>query len=191
MPIQINQTFIQLGINTIPGKMQLSTSQPRLELHREDPQLDIRTQQAVIVIDQYECFATSGLKSSGDLTRDFAQRGCQSALEFTSKTASDGTMLAAIENGGNPIRQIAVRDAYPTHEFGLDYMPKARPKISVSGGINVNVETNSEGAMNGVTGNFTPGDFKLSYTPADVRIFVSRYNSINISNAGSSINVSI
>lgn len=192
MGLQITQTYAQLSINTTPGKLEINTTKPKLEIHREGPRLDIRTQQAVVIIDQSECFATSGLKSSVDLTRDFAQRGMQSAVDFTSKTASDGTMLAAIQNKGvNVIKQIAVRDAYPTHEFGLDVMPKARPKISFKGGIDINVNTNSEGAMNGITGDFTQGSFNMNVIPANVNISVSRYNSINISNTGSNVDTSI
>jgi hypothetical protein len=46
------------------------------------------------------------------LSLESAWRGHQQALEYIAKCAEDGDMLAAIERGGNPIAEIALRDSF-------------------------------------------------------------------------------
>jgi len=71
------------------------------------------------------------------LAREIAQKGRQNALRYIGKVADDGDALAAIENGGNLIPELAKRDSYKTHEFNIDAIPKASPKVSVSGGLEI------------------------------------------------------
>lgn len=104
----------------------ISGAYSRMNTHMQLPRIEI---------DQYECFATSGLKGSFDLAKEGAQLGYKQSMEYIAKTAQDGNRLAAIEKGGTPIQDIAKRDAWPVHEFGLGFMPKARPKITVKGSV--------------------------------------------------------
>lgn len=177
--LEINRIPARLNIETSPSHLSIQTRKARLELSHREAKVDIHTELPRVVIDQYECFATSGLMGPIDLTRQEAQRGMQQALTYASKVAGDGDSMAAIENP-DPLPDIAERDAFPEHEFGLDYMPKARPKITVTGGVQIQVQRNAEGANNGVQGTYIPGSVSIDYTPVRVRISMVQYPSINI-----------
>jgi len=180
MSIEINRTNAQLGIERTPSRLEMRSESARLELHQKHAKVNIRTELPKVKIDQYEAFASAGLKNCYDLIREISQRAYQHVLEYIGKVAEDGDTLAAIERGGNPIADIAERDAYTEHEFGYNYIPKARPKIEVTGSLKFYPERNAEGVNNGVEGRFIPGSLKINYTPAKVKIYMKQYPSISI-----------
>ncbi|MCX7841767.1 MAG: DUF6470 family protein [Clostridia bacterium] len=189
--LRIEQTHAKTGIESTPSRLEIETQNATLELKQKHAKINIRTELPKVLIDQYECFAEAGLKNTADFTREMAQRGYQQVMEFIAKTAADGDRLAAIERGGNPIADICERDAVPEHEFGLDTIPKSRPRIDVKGELTLDPERNSEGVNNGVEGSYTPGRVDISFTPARVSIYMRQYNSIRFSYAASNIDASI
>ena len=191
MALSISTTDIQLGYERTPSSLNIETSGAKLELHQKHAKVNIETELPRVLIDQYECFASAGLKNNYDLLKEAAQRGLKNAFEVTGKRAEDGKLLAAIEKGGNPIAYIAKRDAFPEREFGLDFIPKARPKIDVTGDIRIEPERNWEGANNGVEGNYIPGNVRIDFTPAKINIRVLRYPSVNIEYSESNFDTSI
>lgn len=190
MALSISRTDAKLYIETTKSLLSIQSRQAKLDLRHREARIDVHTELPKVEIDQYECFATSGLMGPIDLTRSEGQRAMQQALEYASKVAADGDSIAAIENK-DPLPSIAERDAWPEHEFGLDYMPKARPKITVTGGMKITPQRNAEGINNGVEGSITPGDLDINYTPSQVRISMQQYSSISIKNDRVSFNVSI
>lgn len=181
MALTISHTDTKLDIETTRSMLSIQSRQAKLDLRHKEAKVDVHTEQPKVVIDQYECFATSGLMGPIDLTRSEGQRAMQQALTYASKAAADGDSMAAIEND-SPLPGIVERDAYPEHEFGLDYMPKARPKITVTGGVQISSQRNAEGISNGVEGEITPGSLSIRYTPGQVRISVQQYASLSIRN---------
>lgn len=157
----------------------MQSSQAKLQLSHKEAKIEIQTEQPRVVIDQYACFASSGLMGPIDLSRDAAQRAIAQVKAFTSKVAGDGDSMAAVENG-DPMPGIVERDAYPEHEFGMDVMPSERPKITVTGSVQTNVQSNALGINNGVEGTITPGNIRINYTPSQVKISMQQYASITI-----------
>lgn len=188
MGLSITQTHAQIGIDRSPSRLDIESENARLELRQRHAKVNIKTELPRVEIDQYEAFASAGLKNYLDLTRDAAQRGKQQAIEYIGKVASDGDRLAAIEQGGNPIVEFALRDAYPEHEFNIDFIPKVGPKITIKGSVEFDPERNAEGANHGVEGNFTPAQVNINYTPAQIDIFLRQYASIRISYTENKIN---
>ena len=180
MRLEISRIPARLNIETTPSNLSIQSRRAKLELSHEEAKIDIRTELPRVIVDQYECFATSGLMGPIDLTRQAAQRGMQQALTYTSKVAGDGDSMAALENPSSPLPSIVERDAYPEHEFGLDYMPKASPKMTVTGGVQTNAVRNANGVNNGVQGAYTPAAISFDFTPAQVRISMAQYPSISI-----------
>ncbi|HHW49101.1 MAG TPA: hypothetical protein GXX14_10885 [Clostridiaceae bacterium] len=191
MGIIINQVHAKIGIERIPSKLEMESRMARLELRQNHAKVNIRTELPRVEIDQYECFASAGLKKPIDLMREAAQRAYQHVLEYIGKVAADGDRFAAIELGGNPIAETAVRDAYPEHEFNIDFIPKARPKITVKGSVQIDPERNAEGANNGVEGKFIPGELKINYIPARIRIYIEQYNQIRFEYRGKNIDLPV
>ena len=180
MGISINQTYAKIGIDRAPSRLDIQTENARLGLHQLQAKINIHTELPKVQIDQYEAFASAGLKNNIDLTDEAAQKGQQQALEYIGKMAGDGNRLAAVEKGGNPIKEIAIRDAYPVHEFGLTFIPKTGPKISASGSIEFNLENSEAGVNNWVEADFTPGNVSLDFTPSQISVYLREYASINI-----------
>lgn len=180
MGLEISQTYARVGIDRTPSTLEIKTENAKLELDNKEPKINIRTELPRVEIDQYECFASSGLKGPIDLTREFAQRGYQNVLDYIAKTAQDGNMMAAIESGVRAIPEIAARDAYPQHEFGMVSMPSAKPQITVKGSLEIEPERTSEGVNNGVDGVYTPGSVEIRYTPDKIRFYMEQYASVNI-----------
>lgn len=188
MGLTINHTDAKLNIETTKSLLSIQSQRANLQLSHKEAKLDIRTELPRVKIDQYECFATSGLMGPIDLTRQEGQRAMQQALAYAAKVAGDGDAMAAIENPGNPLPGIVERDAYPVHEFGLDYMPKARPKITVTGGVQISNQQSGGAANNGIEGTITPGSISINYDPARVRISMAQYASISINYQPSGFN---
>jgi hypothetical protein len=181
MALQISRTDAKLHIETTQSQLSITNQRARLELSHKEARVDIHSELPRVEIDQSECFATSGLMKPVDLTQQTGQRAMQQALTFTAKVAGDGDSMAAIENKSDPMPDIVERDAYPEHEFILDFIPKARPKITVVGGeVNINAQRNSEGVNNGVEGTYIPGSIKIQYTPSQVNIRMAQYPSIRM-----------
>lgn len=190
MGLSIRTTDIQLGIHRTPSSMNMETENARLRLHQKHTRINIRTETPRVLIDQSQCFAEAGLKSNYDFAREAAVRGSQQAMEFTGQTARDGYTLAEIERGGNPIASIAVRRAYPQKQFGLDFIPKSRPKIEVTGSVDTQWDRSGEGVNTGVEGSYSPGYVRLDFEPTKIKIFVKQYPSVDI-NYESNLDVSI
>jgi len=190
MGLEISRIPARLNIETTPSRLSIQTSNARLELKHKEAKIEIRTELPRVIIDQYECFASMGLMDPVDLTRQEAKRAMQQALTYASKVSGDGDSMAAIENP-DPLPDIVERDAYPEHEFGIDYIPKVRPKITVTGGVQIHAQPDAEGVNNGVQGTFVPADISFSYTPAQVKISMAQYPSISMRYTGSRFDKSV
>lgn len=153
----------------------------KLEYRQKHARVNINTEKPKVLIDQYECFAETGLKNNYDFAKEAAQLGYQQVMSYIQETAQDGNTLAAIERGGNPIAQIAARKAFPEKTFGLAFIPQSRPHIEVTGNVDIQWDRNWEGAMTGVEGNFIPGRVNIYFTPAKLSFLVRQYPSINFS----------
>jgi hypothetical protein len=173
-----------LEIRTVPAKLHVETTRPRLDIKTRRAQLkvshtntelDVHTEMPRVIIDSDECFDSIGLMDPINLMRKAAQQGMKQALEYTGKVAEDGDRMAELENPADPIPEIALRDAYPEHEFVLDFIPKGRPKITVTGGVRISKKNEAN-----VRGEYTPGGVSIRYTPAEVKISVAQYASISM-----------
>lgn len=189
MPLSITTVKALTGIDRTPSKLELQTQNAVLLLKRNEAKVSIHTEKPRVEIDQYEARASAGMKNLRDLTMEIVQRAYQQVLETIGKTAGDGDTLAAIENGGNPIADIAVRDAWPEHEFGLDTIPKVGPRISVTGSSEI--EWNVDQTVNAVEGNYTPGRVNINFYPAVIKIYMKQYPSVNIEYANSRVDMAL
>lgn len=181
MPLNITQTYAKIGIDTSPAKLELQTRNARLELKQNHAQMKMEIKRPKVLIDQYEAFASAGLKKPLDLTRSEVDKAKNKAMEYIGKVVADGNYLASIENGGNAIAEIAKRDFYTIHEFNMATMPKVGPEINViEGDVNIELGKKADGSYDFVDTNYVPAELNTKYTPAQVRIFLSQYASINI-----------
>lgn len=135
--LQIKTTPGLIGINTSQGRQSIEQPWGKLEINQSKPKLHIEKELPKVIIDQYECFAEAGLKNNTDLTKDIGEWSYKCFLEGIANYNQEGDMLAQIEKGGNPFPIIAENRAFPSYDFNIDFIPKSRPKIDVTGYINI------------------------------------------------------
>lgn len=188
MSLIITQTYATIGIDRDLSKLQIDAQNARLKLQQNHAKVNIEMELPSVEIDQYEAFASAGLKNYRDLAKETAQKGYRQVMQYIGKVVADGDAMAAIENGGNPIAEIAKRDSYKMREFNIGFIPKARPEITVTGHVEIDALKNAEGINNGVDGTFIPAEFNLNYASGNVEIFLSQYASIKFDYIENKIN---
>lgn len=180
--LRIEQSYAKIGIETTKPQYMAESRQSRLKLEQTHAKIEIDKQEPRVIIDQHECFATAGLKNDYERAVEAAQDAKQQVMEYIAKNAADGDMLASIESGGNPIAEIAERDSYNQHEFNIDLIPKARPRIEVSGGdIHFNL---NEGQ---VKSQVEEGFLNTRFTEGSIRKYLLQKPSIRINFVGNNI----
>lgn len=178
--LEISRVPAKLNIETTPSRLDIRTRKAKLEFRTERAKVEIHTELPRVIIDQSECFASMGLMGPVDLTRQEGKYAMQQALKYASKVSGDGDSMAAIENPRDPMPDIVERDTYPEREFVLDFIPKARPRINVTGGVQINTEKNAEGTSNRVQATYTPPEIRIDHKASQVRIRMAQYPSIRM-----------
>ncbi|HQA58850.1 MAG TPA: DUF6470 family protein [Acetivibrio sp.] len=181
MGIRITQTYAKIGIDTVAADLNMKSHKPELEIHQNHARVKIRTELPRVEIDQYEAFASTGLKGPIDLTHEIAQRIYQQVIEQIGKIAEDGDTFAAIENGVDPIVSLAEEDPDAEHVFDVDCIPKVRPRITVKGSQQIEAGREGEGVHNGVEYSIIPGRVDYNFVPAQVNIYLRQYASVKFS----------
>jgi hypothetical protein len=159
-----------ISIHTDNASVEMQTTKPELNMSQNHVKVQIKSELPRVIIDQTECFNTSGLKNNTALSLEISSEGYQHYLEYVQTTAEDGAALAAIERGGNPIKEIAVKNAYTEHTFGIVSMPSAGPRIDVTGDLKINFSPDILGTSNGVNFNVRLGTLDTRYIPGRVSI---------------------
>ena len=129
MALQISQTYGQIGIDTYRSWMDIKQTPPKAYIEQKPPELSIDRKLPKVHIDQTQCFAESGLKPALQLARDFYDDSLQAAFEAIGRIAEEGTRLAAIDKGGNPIAEIAYEKSQRNDRVTMVQMPKSKPDI--------------------------------------------------------------
>jgi len=176
MSFVINTVKGQIGIDTTRGSMEMQQPRGEQSISQTKAKMNIQSELPRVIIDQYECFAEAGLKNMRDLTAEYAQLGKQAAFEGIARRVDDGNRLATIGNNmPNAIPEIAKKNAWkPEREFGLATIPKSRPKIDVTGSLNI------EWQLGGTDISFTPRQPIINYQPGKVDIYLKQRSSIDI-----------
>lgn len=142
MPFQIKSTPGLIGINTISAKLSIRQPRGRQEISQPKAELYIERELPRVIIDQYQCFAEAGLKNPTDFAKDNGQWSYKCFLEAIARYNEEGDMLAQIEKGSNPFPVIAENRAFPRYDFNIDFIPRSRPKIDVTGYLNMRWKIN-------------------------------------------------
>ena len=186
MDLRITTQNAQIGIESTNGHYDMRQNQLPMELRTKQPVLHLQNEEAVLYIDQRRCFSEAGLKSSMELTRNYAQKGKQAALRATTRIADEGRELTNIQSKGSAIVRQAKRKAatFGNKQFNFDMIPKSRPEITVKQGKihgdfepgNVNIQLN----------NFRP---EIHYQRGDVEIYLKQKNYISFEYVGKGIDI--
>lgn len=189
MNISISQTYAKIGMERTPLRLNVETSKAEISMHQNHAKVNITSEKPKVVIDQYESFASAGLKNAGDFTSEYANAGMQQSMEFIAKAVADGNVLAAIESGGGKGAQVAAlaeRNSAPTeHEFNIVCIPSVPPRVEVTGSLEIEAEKNEKN----VEINSSPASININYTPETLNIMMTQYASVDIQYQGSNIDI--
>ena len=139
MSIQIRTIDAKLNLNITYPKIDIRQSKGHLNIKQTNAELIINKEEPKVIIDQYQCFAESGLKNNADLTKQFKQLALRKVLEGIRRKTSEGRRMINIKRGNpNAISDIAKRNFETrTRQFNYDIMPKSRPKIDFEGSFSI------------------------------------------------------
>ncbi len=126
-----------IKISHIPLEFEMKIEHPKLEMRQAKAQVQMETQAGQLRIesenikvrlDTYEARRSIGLKTSGDLADELAQKGKQAASEATAQYAEIGNRMAQIH------MDTTLADAvYPRlihhRDTALVFLPSVGPKI--------------------------------------------------------------
>ncbi|WP_026479001.1 DUF6470 family protein [Alkaliphilus transvaalensis] len=182
--IRIESQNALIGIEQRAGQLNIRQNHSPMRLNQTSPKLQLDLKEAVIYIDQRQCFSEAGLKSNSELSRLAAQRGIRAAQQATARIARDGSDMTKIHRG-TIISMLSKRRSKPKiKQFNFDMVPKSRPKIDVvegkfssyleKGNINIHVE------------DFSP---KIDYNPTKVDIYLRQKNNIHIEYIGNHLDL--
>lgn len=189
MDIRITTTDAKIGIETINARLERKSNPARMEIRQKQALLEIETEKPKIKIDQYEAFASAGRKNNLDLAVEIAQVGYQRVMEYIAEKAEEGDRLAAIHIKEDPIVEFGEKAVYvQQREFNIDFIPKARPKITVEEGeVKVELAGGSNAFFDKVKINFVPHTYDTKYIPGKVNIYMIQYPSVEIEYVGNNI----
>ncbi|MFM1651271.1 DUF6470 family protein [Brevibacillus sp. B_LB10_24] len=180
----MQQTPMLIGLNIQKPVQEMEQPKAELNLRQEPTVLEIRQPPGTLSIDSSRARYNIGLRTSMEFSDANAQRGVQSWLEAISQSSSEGDRLAAIEQGGNAIADIAF-------ERGLESNPPDTPVSGSDEGVDISyqpgkVEINIE--RRGMRMDPVLRPPILQYTPGKVEGYVRQWNKVNIEVVGLHVN---
>ncbi|MFD1779990.1 DUF6470 family protein [Fredinandcohnia salidurans] len=122
--IRLESQYAKIGIRKNNPIQEIQ--QPKADLSIEQPkaELTIQTTPGKLTIDQSQARADMDLKSISQRIAEAADKGYRDSLEGVARRAQEGNELMKIENGGNPISQIAKRNSEgPELQFNIGWIP--------------------------------------------------------------------
>lgn len=139
LQVIINQTFGRIGIEQSRDIMHMNAPPADFKLEKKPVTLSIKKTWPAVHINQTETRASMGYKPVVPFQKDIAQKGQSIALAGIRRIAREGDRLGRIEEGGNPIPEIAEANAWPEKEFNIAMIPKTPPDISYTGSLDIKV----------------------------------------------------
>lgn len=151
--IQIRQQRAQIGIDADLGQLDIKQPKATLEITTEPSKLEIHSEKGVLYIDSSKAWDALGLGSSLETMSRIYSKARDVALQGIAKIVENGNRLAAIQNGGNAIAEIAKEKGDEFFEFEflgdasmnnveLHYEPGKLDIQFKEGKVNVNTHPN-------------------------------------------------
>lgn len=185
MSLRIDHTYGRIGVEVQNSKLEIKNIQAKLERQQTHVQVEIKSDLPRVWIDQHECWATAGLKNNAEILQEAAANAHQQALAYTAQKAQEGDMLANTPYNKGAIASIARSNSYHENIYDIDLIPKARPSIEVTGGVNINFR---EAQINT---DFIEGKAEISATNPYIRFYEEQKANLEISYIGENIDVMV
>ncbi len=171
--IATQPTRLEYTINN--AKLNLQSTQPKVQLETTPATVEIRQPQGELTIDNYPCRYSIGLRNIADFAEDFAALGRQTVMDTIAQIAQEGDQLARIESKANAIADIAANSTV-SEVLDITYAHIASPDIHYQANP---VQFNPIDGKVDLT--LQRGTVQGDYQRGSVNIQISQYPSIEIS----------
>ena len=171
MPLSIATVKGQIGIKTTNAYLDMSQPKGEQFIRQIKPQMIIDRELPKVLIDQSQPFAEAGRKPWSQVAAEYAQMGRQQALEGIGRIVDDGNRMAMIQRKmPAAIPELALKNSRTKqHEFNFGMIPTSRPKIEVTGHLNIDWQ------LGGVEYSYTPRKPVADYHPGKAEIYMKQY----------------
>lgn len=182
--IRLQQTYAAIGISRTPPQQEISQPRAELNLEQQTAELTIDRTPSKLEIDQSKARSEVGLKGVLEMTSEAADRGRQYALEGIARRAGEGTRLAGIDKGGDPIVEMAREKASPgPAEFNIGFIPSY-------GSVKINftpAQLDIHWKLGGVSINPELKKPIHEYTPGKTEVYLRQKQSLSIDFVGGAL----
>ncbi|GAB2545184.1 DUF6470 family protein [Gracilibacillus alcaliphilus] len=122
--IRIQQQSAEIGIRYQPQQIEVEQEEAQLHIDQRPAELRMTTKPGRLTIDQSKALADLHMIPSEQFIRKTANEAMQTAIAGTKKKQREGDRLMKIENGGNPIADIAKQNGqWPKKQIALGWLP--------------------------------------------------------------------
>jgi|GEM_PF-2427571 len=171
--IRLDSQPALLGLETRKPKLNMQRESPLIQLERTPPILKIERTGPKLYIEQRKVWEEIGTGGPLYLTEQQKVQSQVKAVEAIGEIAQEGDFLAAIENPGNTIAELAAQ-LPPEQEFNVALIPKSRPSAQVEGELKIDFKPGK------VKGRFAGGKVKIDCQPAAVKAYIRQHHYLKI-----------
>lgn len=175
--IRLETERAQLSIHSPKGKQSIEQPHAEVDIQQPKAEMTAHTTPSKLSIDQTRAWEAMDLKHIFRRIEEFADLGRQYLLEGMARRAEQGNEMMRIENGGNPLPDIARRNSErPTYDFNIGYVP---PRFSVD----IHYEPSKldiQWQINNPIINIKARKAITEYDPSPVEIAMERYATLKI-----------
>ncbi len=124
--LELSSTYAKIGLNIQRPPMTIRQPSADMEIRQTHAEnIQITAENGTLTIDQSEAFASIDHLPPLQRANKFYAKSIPKAHEFIAKMRQEGDRLMKIENGGNPIAEIAGEESkLIDHEVDLRLAPK-------------------------------------------------------------------
>ncbi|MDH7577270.1 MAG: DUF6470 family protein [Bacillota bacterium] len=184
MQLRIEQVWGQIGVRQTPPSIELTISDPKLDIKTQLPVLTFKPDRLELSIDAKPCREDLQIFDVLAFSRFYASQASMKLNEAVAQTAAEGDRLASIENGeANVIADIAWENSLG-EECEVALAPVRLPDISFRV---IEGERSFRGGY--VKVRFEPGEMRVKLHPGAVRVFLRRPPELHIHAVGSPLDV--
>jgi len=165
--IQIQTTKAELGLTIQQPQQQIKQQQADVQIEQPAAILSIHTIQGELHIDSTQARRDLGLVNFVEFARNDAQEGQQALMAGIARRAREGEMMMSIEKGGNAIHSIIDSRTLPKQKMiGIKFIPSgdAVRTTYTPAKVDIQVQKNNpkiDVQINKPVHNYTPGNVKV------------------------------
>lgn len=165
--IQIQTTKAELGLSIQQPQQQIKQQQADVQIEQPAAILSIHTTQGELHTDSSQARRDLGMVNFVEFARNDAQEGQQAVMAGIARRAREGEMMMSIENGGNAIQSIIDSRTLPKQKMlGIKFIPSGNAVRTTYTPAKVDIQVQKNDPkinvqINKPVHNYTPGNVKV------------------------------